>query len=188
MAEEKQLGMFKGVINCSKVVINWDENSVCSSSKATFRIYFLSSLVKTLRWHCIPLALYPFLCLIVFLSWPREVLPVQKKSRKRTNACACFSLKVFHAACLQLCLGVSGVLCVYLMSCGFKHISFSLSGAISIAAGRSGGYLVSPRITKWTLYKWPWEPYQGHWLISVVHALRRCGTSRWCSVLFFYKH
>lgn len=56
--------------------------------KAIFKIYFLSSLVKTSQWHDISLEFHPLFCLFLFLSWPKEILPVAL--RKWTNTHASF--------------------------------------------------------------------------------------------------
>lgn len=81
------------------------------------------------------------------------------KSPKHAQTLMYVSLRMFHpAACSRLeglkHLLVSEVVCLELMSCCLKQMTFSLIGVITIATSRHGGCLANPKINKWILCKW----------------------------------
>lgn len=149
-------------------------------------VYFLNSVVKTFQWHYISLGFHPLFCLFLSLSWPREVLPIAFRKCTNTHASffECAPFQSAHSSKRKHLLGVSGVLCIYLVSYCFKQMPFSLIGVISIAAGRHRGCLASPRINKGTLCKWPLETMAGPLIGFHGAGSGQCSTSHGWSVLF----
>lgn len=125
--------------------------SVLLSERQYLQFIFPNSLDKNISTRLHFCGLYPLLCLFLFLSLLKETLSVE--SPEHEQALMHVSLKMFHpAACPQLeglkHLLVSGVVCLELMPCYFKQMTFSLIGAINIATSRHGGCLANPKINK----------------------------------------
>lgn len=93
-------------------------------------------------------------CLFLLLSLLKETLLAE--SRTWPNPHACFFEDVSPSSLLEepKHLLMSGVICLELMSCCSKQMTFSLIGAITIATSRHKGCLANPKINKWILCKW----------------------------------
>lgn len=154
------------------------QNSVCSSLKGSqfifSAVWWKHSNDITFPWD---FTLY-FVCSYSLADLEKSCPVAFRKMNK--HSCMFLwrcSIQPAHSSKRKHLLGVSGVLCIYLVSYCFKQMPFSLIGVISIAAGPHRGCLASPRINKGTLCKWPLQTMAGPLIGFHGAGSGQCSTS-----------